>query len=475
MSAASRIAREEWRLLRRDRVAVLGLALLLLLTLMASFTSWEQRQATQAEREHHQADVEDEFKSQPDRHPHRMVHYGHFVFRPLNPLAAFDPGVDAYTGHTLFLEGHRQNSANFGDVRQSSSLLRFGQLTPAFVLQVLAPLLLIFVGHAALARERESGTLRILLAQGVRPRQIVLGKLLALGGVAAFVLLPMGLALGWIGMTAAAPVSLIAALAAGYGLWLLIWVTGIVAVSAAFARSRDALVALLAIWAIGVVLVPRLAPELVTSALALPTRFETDIAVARDLTAVGDSHNPNDPHFSDFKKRVLERYGVSKVQDLPVSYKGLVGMEGERVTTALFERYAKASFDRQEEQTRRVDQFAWASPAIALRRLSMAAAGTDLQGYRRFVEQAEQHRYRLVQELNRLQAEKFTPTTDRSTRDSRISSANWQGFADFHYEAEPVTQAWRRAAPAGGMLLIWLAGLAGLLVLATRRLGGSAR
>ena len=80
------------------------------------------------------------------------------------------------------------------------------------------------------------------------------------------------------------------------------------------------------------------------------------------------------------------------MEDLPVSYKGLVGMEGERVTSALFERYAKESFDRQEEQTRRVDQFAWASPAIALRRLSMAAASTDLHGYRRFVEQAEQHR-----------------------------------------------------------------------------------
>src|SRR5258708_10814652 len=41
------------------------------------------------------------------------------------------------------------------------------------------------------------------------------------------------------------------------------------------------------------------------------------------------------------------------------------------------------------------------SPVIALRRLSMAVAGTDLQGYRRFLEQAEQHRYRMVQALNR--------------------------------------------------------------------------
>jgi ABC-2 type transport system permease protein len=471
MSAALHIAREEWRLLRRDRVAVLGLALLLLLTAVAAFTAWEQRRTADAERARHQAQADHEFEAQPDRHPHRMVHYGHFVFRPLNPLAAFDPGVDAYTGHTLYLEGHRQNSANFGDVRQSSLLLRFGQLTPAFVLQVLAPLLLIFIGHAALARERESGTLRVLLAQGVRPRQIVAGKLLALCGVAAAALLPALLALCWIGATTSVPPSLAVAMAAGYGVWLLIWAAGIVGVSAWFGRGRDALVALLAIWAVSVVLVPRLAPEIAASALALPTRFETDIAVARDLAALGDSHDPDDPYFAGFKKKVLAQYGVSRVEDLPVNYKGLLGMEGERLTSALFERYANASFERQAAQLRRADAFSLVSPVIALRRLSMAAAGTDLQNYRRFVEQAERHRYRLVQELNRLQAEKLSFAGDRSSRDSRISHSHWHGFADFRYQAAPPAEALRRAAPAAGVLLLWLGVLAGLLVVATRRLG----
>jgi ABC-2 type transport system permease protein len=398
------------------------------------------------------------------------VHYGHFVFRPLNPLAAFDAGVDPYTGHTLFLEGHRQNSANFGDVRQSSLLLRFGQLTPAFVLQVLAPLLLIFVGHAALARERESGTLRVLLAQGVQPWQIVAGKVLALSGVAALALLPALLALCWMGTATAATASLAATLAAGYGLWLLIWALGIVGLSAWCARGRDALVALLAVWALSVVLVPRLAPEIAAS-LALPTRFETDIAVARDLAALGDSHNPDDPYFGDFRRKVLAQYGVSRVEDLPVNYKGLLGMEGERLTSALFERYAKASFDKQAAQLRRVDDFAWLSPVIALRRLSMAAAGTDLQSYRRFVEQAERHRYRLVQQLNQLQAEKLSFATDRSSRDNRISAEHWHGMADFHHEAAPPGEALRRAAPAAGVLLSWLAALAGLLALSARHLG----
>ncbi|MBT9493179.1 MAG: DUF3526 domain-containing protein [Paucibacter sp.] len=471
MSSVFRIAVEEWRLLRRDRVAVLGLALLLLLTAVAGFTAWEQRRSSAAERARHQAQVDHEFETQPERHPHRMVHYGHFVFRPLNPLAAFDAGVDAYTGHTLFLEGHRQNSANFGDVRQSSLLLRFGQLTPAFVLQVLAPLLLIFVGHGSLARERESGTLRVLLAQGVRPWQIVAGKLLALSGVAAVAWLPALLALGWIVLATPTPLGLAALLAAGYGLWLLLWVLGIVALSAVFARARDALVALLAVWAVSVVLVPRLAPELAASTLALPTRFETDIAVARDLAALGDSHDPNDPYFADFKKKLLAQYGVGRVEDLPVNYKGLLGMEGERLTSALFERYADAGFERQAAQLRLVDGFAWLSPVIALRRLSMAAAGTDLQNYRRFVEQAERHRYQLVQQLNRLQAEKLSFAGDRSSRDSRISPEHWHGMADFQFEAAPPSEAFSRAGPAAGVLLGWLVALAGLLALATRRLG----
>ena len=471
MSGALHIARGEWCLLLRDRVAVLGLTLLLLLTAAATFTSWEQRRLTDAERTRHQAQVNQEFETQPDRHPHRMVHYGHFVFRPLNPLAAFDAGVDAYTGHTLFLEGHRQNSANFGDVRQSSLLLRFGQITPAFVLQVLAPLLLIFIGHAGLARERESGTLRVLLAQGVRPWHIVAGKLLALSGVAAVALAPALLALFWIGAATSAPASLAVVLAAGYGVWLLIWAVGIVGFSAWFARGRDALMALLAVWAVSVVLIPRLAPELLASDTALPTRFETDIAVARDLAALGDSHDPNDPYFADFKKKVLAQYGVARVEDLPVNYKGLLGMEGERLTSALFERYATASFERQAAQLRHVDSFALLSPVIALRRLSMAASGTDLLNYRRFVEQAERHRYRLVQELNRLQAEKLSFASDRSSRDSRINRAHWHGFADFHYETAPPVEALRRAAPAGGVLLLWLGFLASLLALATRRMG----
>lgn len=473
MKGVLRIAREELRLLWRGRVALYGLALLVLLNAVAAFTSWEHWRHAAAERMRYQARANAEFDAQPDRHPHRMVHYGHFVFRPLDPLAAFDPGINAQTGHTLFLEGHRQNSPNFGEVRESSLLLRFGELTPAFVLQVLAPLLLIFVGHASVARERESNLLRVLLAQGVAPWRLVAGKAVALLGFAGMLLSPTLLLLAGTAFAIPHRAGAAIGLGAAYGLWFLLWVAGVVGVSTLCRRGRDALLALLAIWSVCVVLVPRLAPELAATTLSLPTRLETDIAVSRELKAIGDSHDPDDPYFAGFRKQVLARYGVARIEDLPVNYKGLVALEGERLTSELFERHASAGFDRQAAQLRWVDRGAVLSPVLALRRLSMALAGTDLHHYRRFVEQAEQHRFQLVQALNRLQAEKLSLTQDRSSRDDRISRQHWHGLAEFHHRPPSPAETLGRAAPAAGVLLLWLALLGGLLALGTRRLARS--
>ncbi|KPF50871.1 ABC transporter permease [beta proteobacterium AAP121] len=471
MNAALLVAREEGRWLRRGRVAPLALALWLLLAAVAAFTAWEQRSRAAAQRERHQHQMDEAFEAQPDRHPHRMVHYGHFAFRPLGALAAFDPGTDAYTGHTLFLEGHRQNSANFGEVRQSSLLLRFGQLTPAFVLQVLAPLLLVFIGHAAVAREREAGTLRSLLAQGLSARTLVAGKALALGGVAALMLLPAALALAATVAFGQAPVLPALGLALGYAVALALWVLVVVAVSALCRRGRDALLVLLALWVAAVVVLPRAASELASTQAPLPTRVETDITIRRELAALADAHNAGDVRHAAFRQRMLAQYGVSRIEDLPLNYKGLVAMESERQTSELFVRHANESFARQEAQQAWVDRFAVLSPVLALRRLSMVLAGTDLQAYRRFMEGAEAHRYQMVQALNRLQAEQMTLQTDRSSRDDRISRVHWQGVADFEHRPEASSSTLQRALPAAAVLLAWLIGLGGLLFWAARRLG----
>lgn len=470
------IARDELRLMLRNRVALIAFALILLLTGAAVASSWSHQRAIAERRARHQHAAERAFDAQPDRHPHRMVHYGHFLFRPLGPLAAFDPGVDAFTGNSMFLEGHRQNTANFGDVRQSSLLIRFGQLTPAFVLQIVAPLLLVFLGFGSLARETERGTLRLLMLQGASRRQLVAGKLLALGAVALAAAAPAMLGLLLIAGQPGALALPMLTIALGYGLYLGLWVVLILLVSAMVRRSRDALLVLVALWAVTSVLLPRAVPDLAGGAVPLRNRLQTEVAIARDLRRIGDSHDPDDPHFTRFRQALLDRHRVARVEDLPFNYKGLLALEGERLSAALFDLYAAQSFAAQARQNAMVDAAGLLSPAIALRCLSMAAAGTDFAAHRRFLEQAEAYRYALVQRLNRMQAEAVTYADDSATdagadRRKRIGAAHWQALPDFRFVAPTGATLARAALPGLAMLGLWLVAASALLGWATRRLG----
>ncbi|WP_029013377.1 ABC transporter permease [Niveispirillum irakense] len=476
MKATTLIARDELRLMARNRVAVIAFTLLVLLTFVAVLSSWSHQREIAELRQRHAAIAEAAFKAQPDRHPHRVVHYGTFIFRPLGPLAAFDPGVDAFTGNSMFLEGHRQNTANFGDVRQSSLLIRFGQLTPAFVLQVVAPLLLIFLGYGVLARETERGTLRVLMLQGASRGQIVRGKLAALGLVALLAGLPAMVGFGLIAGQPGALVLPMLMIALDYLAYLALWVVAILLVSALVRHSRDALLALVAVWAVVAILLPRVAPDVANAAVPLQNRLQTDVAIARDLRQMGDSHNPDDPHFAKYRQSVLDQYGVKTVGELPINYKGLLSIEGERLTSSLFDRYAGESYEAQVLQNRLVEATGVLSPTIAIRALSMAAAGTDFAGHRRFLEQAEAYRYALVQRLKKLQADDVSYADD-TARDmearqrTRVSSRNWQEMPDFTFVAPNGTTLARAALPDLAIVIGWLVLATLLLALATRHLG----
>jgi ABC-2 type transport system permease protein len=477
MTAISLIAKDELRLMRRNRVAMLGLIMLLALSVIAALTSIAHRDNSDQIRARFQAEADKEFDGQPARHPHRMVHYGHFVFRPLPALAAFDPGVDGFTGNTIYLEGHRQNSANFGDVRQSSLLMRFGQLTPAFVLQALAPLVLIFIGFGIVARERERGTLRLLQTHGASAAQILVGKALALSAVALLMLLPAILALAWLIAAKGAPLTPALLLLGGYTGYLAIWVAAIMLASSIAAQARTALIAMVGLWALTVVLLPRLAPDFALATKPALTRLETDIAIQRDLRQMGDSHNPDDPFFTAFKERTLKQYGVEKVEDLPVNYRGLLAIEGEKLTSKLFDNYAERQFEQQKSQSGFADAFGLISPTLALRRVSMALAGTDLESHRRFLTQSEAYRFAIVQQLNQLQATAVTYDDDSNrnkdpdaSRRVRIDPKNWQDVPDFAYRPPTQSEKLRAAIPGLAMLALWLAALGLALRVAVRRI-----
>ena len=476
-SILRQIIRHEWLFLYRRRVVVVGLVLLILASIVSMFFSVQQYQRYEKQRIELQNMVDSTFDTQPNRHPHRMVHFGQFVFKPLDVLASFDIGITDYTGQLVYLEGHRQNTANFGDVRQSSILVRFGQFTPAMVWQILAPLLLILVGFSLMARERESGMLCILRTLSVKPSTLIFGKLITLLGIVGIILTPLLLGLGYCVIFFEAPLLTALMIFLSYTVYLVFWAVCIIIISASCVHTKTALVSLLSFWLFMVIVLPRVASTLSTITHPLPDKTTTDFVIARQLDAMGDSHNPDDPYFNDFKASVLKQYQVSRIEDLPFNYKGLLAIEGEKQMSLIFNQSIEAQSLMLLRQNQLADLLQLYNPALSIRKLSMILAGTELEMHDHFLKQAEDYRYNLIQALNQLQLSTLTYADDRNrnkdaeaARRVRLDPTYWKKMPDFTFQPLPKKAQYQLAAPYLLSSAIWLMVLVFGLIWTARRL-----
>jgi len=458
MSSAVRIAIEEWRQWLRSRLAVLSLIVFSFLLLFTTALTMLDAQDARHERLHQQEQAEETFLNQPDRHPHRMVHYGHYVFRAPPPLAMFDPGVDAVTGQSLFLEGHRQNSAMFADARAEARTGGFGALTPAKLYYLFLPLLIIALGHGVILREREARTLGPLLSQGVTG-----GRLALFSSFAASL----------------AGESLLAGLTlyAGTLLYLGIWAALTLFVSLA-ARSRGVALGILsAFWVITVLVVPRIG---VTSASAtLPTegKILTDMRMNDDLRKLGDGHNAADPAFAKLKANLLAQYDVDTVDELPVNFRGMVASKSETDLTETLNAYAEKRMERERAQASHLSAYGWLSPYLAIGGASRNLAGTDLDTHHRFLREAEATRFDFVQGLNKAHIEQLSYEDDMNRnkgeegwKKARIDASNWSVLNDFRFTPDTAADRLNRALPKLLALILWFLALIGLGLTAARRL-----
>ena len=323
------IATHLWRTVFRSR-AVWGLFLLMgFAAVYAGWSGWtrfRQQQATQA---HYQQEARRDWLSNPDKHPHRMAHYGNFAFRTRSPLSLFDGGMDSFLGNAVYLEAHKQNTVNFSEAGFSTGLLRFGDLGLAMLLQVLVPLLIFFLGAGSVATDRENGTLKLLLSQGVGWSALLVGKMAGLFAVVLTLYGPLLVVAGglWLAAQNGAPtadeVIRLGLLAGFYALYLALFCGLAVLVSAWSRTTKTALVSLIGIWLMLTIVLPRALQALGSSVYALPSKTQFQTGIQADISKEGDSHNPNDPHYKALKDSLLTAYGVDSVAQLPFNYGGL--------------------------------------------------------------------------------------------------------------------------------------------------------
>ena len=457
--------RHVWKTAFQNR-AVFGLMGLGLLLAYAAVTGWTTFRTQNAIRASYQQQARQDWLSNPDKHPHRMAHYGHFAFRPKSPLSLFDFGMESFLGSTIYLEAHKQNAVNFSEAGFSTGMLRFGEISMAMVLQVLLPLLIFFLGFGTIASERENGTLKIVLSQGVSWRQLIVGKSMGLVAVTMTLFVPVVVVTGllWVvglgGRITGDETTRLLLLVGAYFAYLVIFCVLAVFVSAVSRTAKTALVSLIGLWLMLTIVLPRASQALGSYLYPAPSKVKFFADIQRDVLREGDSHNASDPHFKAIKDSLLATYRISSVEQLPFNFSGFIMAEGERISAGTYNGHFGDILTIYARQNSFSKAVAFVNPFMAIKNLSMALSGTDYGSYVDFQRQAEQYRYDMAQKMNGLQMEFISNQKPGPTdKPVQIDHKHWKDVPQFVYRSPGVGAALRGEWISVLALVFWLVGL----------------
>ncbi|GAA4232078.1 DUF3526 domain-containing protein [Postechiella marina] len=432
---------------------------MLFLLVFSAYSGWENYHDQNVTRGAVQEEVQDSWENNPDKHPHRMSHYGSFAFRIKHVLSVFDLGMENFVGNAVFLEAHKQNTVNFSEASMSTGLLRFGEVSLAMLLKVIVPLLIFYLGFATIAQERENGTLKLLIGQGISRKEIVFGKWLGLWSLSLIFLFAVFIVLLFFvvielheGLNNGS-LARYAVLLVSYLLFFAILSAITITVSAFSKTAKGALVKLLGIWLLFVIIVPKSLQAMGYYLYPTPSKIEMETAVEHDLSKIGDSHDPNDPHFKAIKDSVLLANKVADVNDLPFNYGGFIMAQGEALSSKVYLKHQNDLYHVYNKQNNVERYSAFVNPYTAIKNLSMGFSGTDFKSFLHFKAKAETYRFKLAQSMNKLQMD-YIPNKGKEGP-TKLSSKFWKDFPPFEYKTLSTATVFKNELTSILALLLW--------------------
>jgi len=466
-----------WRNATTPKTFYLLYLIFILLTAYAAVSGIKNYTTQNNIRQEHQVKARQSWEANPDKHPHRMAHFGTFAFRESSPLVLFDYGLENFTGNTVFLEAHQQNSVNFSEATFSTGTLRFGELSLALLLQLVLPLILFFVGFSSVAADRQNGTLKMLLSQGATWKDILFGKSFGLFGIAMLFYIPIILvvivALLTLGGQVTNDFNWFRLLLLGFGYLAFLYIISAltIVVSASSRTSKNALLRLLGIWLLMVVLLPKSAQAMGNYWFPTPTKLAFQSAIEKEIIQKGDSHNPDDPHYNNMRDSVLTTHNVSKVTDLPFNYAGFVMKEGEKISSTLYKKHHEDLVNIYKAQNNVTRFSSYMNPFTAIKQLSMTMAGTGFSSYVDFQKQADDYRYQMSQTMNELQMEYISPKKESGSEGKThiVDHEHWEEFSDFSHKSIAFSISIKEVFPALTSMLLWTFFVVWLLLFTSKK------
>jgi ABC-2 type transport system permease protein len=477
----TRIIKHEWRNLTADRTAWIVLLLFALVIAYASFKgqAWARHQENtlaqmrqdEDERlgdvrkliaeEERKAAEEDKPLAYPSWGPRHPAYVGiyrgqRYAALPPAPLASLAVGqTDIYPNHFKVSAGLKESFLIAQETESPFKLLA-GQFDPAFVIIYFYPLLILALTFNLVAAEKEDGTLRMLLSNRVRLRNIVLGKVAARALIifsSAILFTLAGFALGGEAFEGGAIPRLLLWVCAVtfYGAF---WFALGVAANALGKSAATNALALAACYLAFVVVIPSLVNLGATTLYPVPSRIEFVNAMRAETQEANQRG-------SQLLARYFEDHPeLAKPQDTTSPYSKTGEDDFAMLAMAKDEMVARRMkplldrFDSQlNYQNRLVNRFRYLSPAILMQSLLYDITGAGVDRYQYFLRQ--------VDEYHQSWRRYFSP---RIFEKRALSSGDLAGLPLFQFAEESATAVIKRVLwPGLAMaLLTALIGYAGL-------------
>lgn len=401
--------------------------------------------------------------NQGDRNPHSAAHFSRYAFRPASALSLLDPGTHDYAGLAIWMEAHYQDPAVFRRAEDGGELSRHIQLTPSFLVLVVAPLLIFLMLHASVAGEREDGTLRQLLSTGVSAKAVFAGKLAAglrlVLKTYSVIFVPVALIAVAVtpGEVTGDTFARLALLYLTYALYVLICASVAVGVSALFRTRQSAFLALVGVWVLMMVFVPRFSNDVSTRLYPQPDAREA----SSELSAASNAYYVDKERQRRIETDVLQRHGVTSVDELPFNYGAYVLQVSEELSEPEFDRFYQDLSNRYAAQKSVIRWFSALTPAIAATNLSRGIAGTDRLHQRAFADAAEAHRREMIKLLN----EDYMYNAGEAGPTYQGNAGLWSRFEDLDYTHPSMGRVGLSYWSDALVLLLWSVGSLGLAYL----------
>lgn len=396
------IARKEIRSAFRDKLFILLAGIIWVLLAVSTWNGYKSYEIVRLQR----TAAEKLFRQEWDElesNPHSAAHFGTYLYKPYSVLTLIDNGLNNFTGTAYHVEAHKQHDVNYSTAMDTDSILRFGELTVASVMQLLVPLLIIFLCFSGISREKEGGTLRMLSVQGVDQRSLITGKIMGNFALVLMILMPFFILVctGIIpGRQQAGTLARLIIILLSYLVYFFIIVSAVTFVSAFSRSSPAALLTNLAIWFILCIIIPRIAANWVEKGVELPSRFELNRKVNEGFTKGVEGDKGFMERAEDFRKETLAKYKADSISQLPVNFDGLSMQNNEDYNSKVYRHYAGEVEQLIIHQQHRLQYLGLINPFMAVQQISMGASGTDYFHHLAFHHQARQYRDDFIRTLN---------------------------------------------------------------------------